>query len=64
VELPAGPPYPLKIEHPSGELELLVDADPGRGSMTLRSIGTLRTARKLMEGAVYVPGELFAQAAE
>jgi 2-methylaconitate cis-trans-isomerase PrpF len=32
--------------------------------MTLRSIGTLRTARKLMEGAVYVPGELFAQAAE
>jgi hypothetical protein len=64
VELPAGPPYPLKIEHPSGELELLVDADPGRGGMTLRSIGTLRTARKLMEGAVYVPGELFAQAAE
>jgi 2-methylaconitate cis-trans-isomerase PrpF len=32
--------------------------------MTLRSIGTLRTARKLMQGEVYVPGELFAQAAE
>jgi len=64
VELPAGPPYPIKIEHPSGELEIMLDADPGRGEVTLRSAGTLRTARKLMRGEVYVPGNLWPQAAE
>ncbi len=64
VELPAGPPYPIKIEHPSGDLEIMLDADPGRGEVTLRSAGTLRTARKLMRGEVYVPGNLWPQAAE
>ena len=64
VDLPAGPPYPIRIEHPAGELELLLDADAGRGGITLRSAGTLRTARKLMRGEVYVPAGLWPQAAE
>lgn len=64
VELPGGPPYPIKIEHPSGELEIMLDADAGRGNVTLRSAGTLRTARKIMRGEVYVPGNLWPQAAE
>ena len=64
VELPAGPPYPIRIEHPSGELEIMLDADPGRGTVTLRSAGTLRTARKIMRGEVYVPANLWPQAAE
>jgi 4-oxalomesaconate tautomerase len=64
IELPKERPYPIRIEHPSGDLELLVDADPGKGGITLRSAGTLRTARKLMRGEVYVPGDLLAQAAE
>ena len=64
VDLPAGPPYPIRIEHPSGGLELLLDADPGRGGIVLRSGGTLRTARKLMRGEVYVPAGLWPQAAE
>jgi 2-methylaconitate cis-trans-isomerase PrpF len=64
VDLPDGPPYPIKIEHPSGDIEILLDADPGRGNVTLRSAGTLRTARKIMRGEVYVPGDLWAQAAE
>src|SRR3546814_9481460 len=55
VELPAGPPFPIRIEHPSGVIELLLDADAGKGGITLRSAGTLRTARKLMRGEVYVP---------
>jgi len=64
VDLPDGPPYPLRIEHPSGEIELLVDADPGRGGITLRSVGTLRTARKLMRGEVYVPASVWPQMVE
>jgi 2-methylaconitate cis-trans-isomerase PrpF len=64
VTLPEGPPYPIRIEHPSGEIELLLDADPGRGGITLRSAGTLRTARKLMRGEVYVPASAWPQAAE
>jgi hypothetical protein len=64
VDLPDGPPYPIKIEHPSGDIEIMLDADPGRGNVTLRSAGTLRTARKIMRGEVYVPGDLWAQAAE
>lgn len=55
VELPKEKPYPIRIEHPSGEIELLLDADPGKGGITLRSAGTLRTARKLMRGDLYVP---------
>src|SRR3546814_5098011 len=55
VALPAGPPYPIRIEHPSGEIELLLEADAGRGGLTLRSAGPLGTARKLMRGEVYVP---------
>ena len=64
VALPEGPPYPIRIEHPSGEIELLLDADPGRGGITLRSAGTLRTARKLMRGEVYVPASAWPQAAQ
>ena len=64
VELPAGPPYPIRIEHPSGNLEIMLDADPGRGGVAVRSAGTLRTARKLMRGEVYVPAGLWPLAAE
>jgi 4-oxalomesaconate tautomerase len=67
VDLPKEKPYPIRIEHPSGEIELLLDADAGKGGITLRSAGTLRTARKLMRGEVYVPARAWprmAQAAE
>jgi hypothetical protein len=64
VDLPGGPPYPIRIEHPSGDLEIMLDADAGRGDVTVRSAGTLRTARKLMRGEVYVPAGIWPQAAE
>ena len=63
VDLPKEQPYPIRIEHPSGEIELLLDADPGKGGITLRSAGTLRTARKLMRGEVYVPAAAWPQQA-
>ncbi|GAB4394877.1 MAG: 4-oxalomesaconate tautomerase [Kiloniellaceae bacterium] len=63
VDLPKERPYPIRIEHPSGEIELLLDADPGKGGITLRSAGTLRTARKLMRGEVYVPAAAWPQQA-
>ena len=63
VDLPEERPYPIRIEHPSGSLEVMLDADPGRGGITLRSAGSLRTARKLMRGEVYVPAGVWPQAA-
>src|SRR3546814_12173771 len=42
VALPAGPPYPIRIQHPPGEIEPLLDPDAGPRRITPRSAGPLR----------------------
>ncbi len=46
----------LKIEHPVGCLETLIEFDGNRSQPDIAGIGFVRTARKLMEGFVFVPG--------
>jgi 2-methylaconitate cis-trans-isomerase PrpF len=51
----------LTLEHPSGLMEAVITT--GRspdGSMTIEGGGTLRTARRLMRGEVYVPRRVWA----
>ena len=45
----------VRFGHPSGTMEVAVEAD-GRGQLTHVSMG--RTARRLMDGQVYVPAHL------
>jgi len=58
LERPEQSPANVVLEHPSGEIEVLVEFDNAEG-FTLRSAGLLRTARKLADGKVYVPGSVW-----
>jgi 2-methylaconitate cis-trans-isomerase PrpF len=55
-----GGPAPLpgyrsvRIEHPSGGMEIDVKLDPDSGEV--QAAGLVRTARKIMKGLLYVPG--------
>jgi 2-methylaconitate cis-trans-isomerase PrpF len=48
------------IEHPTGTMEAVISMarDPS-GALTIAAGGTLRTARKLMRGEVYVPARVW-----
>lgn len=57
---PSGPTASIVIEHPSGSIEIVADfATAAGGELDLRKIGTLRTARKLASGQVFVPGGIW-----
>ncbi len=51
ADIPDGPRKTLAIEHPSGEMSCVLEVDEN-GDVT--SSALLRTARKLMDGTVYV----------
>jgi len=55
---PSGPTASIVIEHPSGAMEIVADFAITAGELDLRKIGTLRTARKLASGHVFVPSGL------
>jgi 2-methylaconitate cis-trans-isomerase PrpF len=48
------------IEHPTGTMEAVITTghDPS-GAPTILAGGTLRTARKLMRGEVYIPARIW-----
>lgn len=52
-------PLPLKIEHPSGGIDVVFDYEIGSKGFELRSAGLLRTARKLFSGSVSIPGNVW-----
>ena len=51
ADIPDGPEKTLSIEHPSGEMTCVMQVDDA-GEVT--SAALLRTARKLMDGMVFV----------
>lgn len=54
-----GAATPLDIEHPTGFFTVEVDIAVDGASIAVRRAALLRTARKLMEGQVYVPERLW-----
>lgn len=50
----------LYIEHPSGRFAVEIDIGEDDGAFRVRRSALLRTARKLMDGAVYVPDSVAA----
>ena len=56
---PEGTPAVVRVEHPSGHIEVTVDYEVGEGGFALRSAGLLRTARLLARGEVCVPGNVW-----
>lgn len=55
----APPTANILIEHPSGVLEILADYAISGDGFELRKAGTLRTARKLASGQVFIPGAVW-----
>ncbi|MEM8751143.1 MAG: 4-oxalomesaconate tautomerase [Pseudomonadota bacterium] len=55
-------PAPIRIEHPSGAIDVVFDYKIGDDGFELKSAGLLRTARKLFSGHVCVPGDVWPDA--
>ena len=54
----------MKIEHPSGMIAIDLDADFTNGRQVMRRAALIRTARRIFEGNVLVPKEVWAGRAD
>jgi 4-oxalomesaconate tautomerase len=48
-------PISVRIEHPSGHVDLRLEYSGSGESLTVERAGTVRTARLIMRGEVYAP---------
>lgn len=55
VRLEDGPDDVVRIEHPSGVIDVELKSAVVGGQLTVTSARTVRTARRIMDGRVYVP---------
>jgi len=55
-------PVTVKLEHPLGRIEVLMDYEHAANGFRLHSAGLVRTARKLASGEVFVPGRVWSGA--
>lgn len=53
AHIPNEKPTPIKIEHPSGAIDVVFDYEVGANGFALHSAGLLRTARKVFSGMVH-----------
>jgi hypothetical protein len=49
----------LRIGHPSGVIEAKAESELVRGELVLKEVGIKRTARRIMDGHVYIPEDMF-----
>lgn len=49
------PEAPIRLGHPGGAMPLYAVAETVNGEVQIRSVKSVRTSRRLMEGTVYVP---------
>lgn len=59
AQLPEKGPQLLKLEHPMGLLEVVVDYEIASNDLHLKSAGLVRTARKLASGHVFIPSRIW-----
>ncbi len=52
-------PATVTLEHPMGQMDVLVDFDLGPGGFQHKSAGLVRTCRKLAAGHVFVPASVW-----
>lgn len=52
-------PATLQLEHPLGRMEVVMQHESFNGEITPVSAGVVRTARKLAEGKVFVPADIW-----
>ncbi len=57
AEFDAGHPVTIRLEHPSGTIDVVFDYAIDDGEFKLESAGFLRTARRLFKGTVSIPAD-------
>ncbi|MBI3044595.1 MAG: 4-oxalomesaconate tautomerase [Betaproteobacteria bacterium] len=60
VKLPPAPQGIVEIEHPSGKIAIDLDADFSAGRQEIRRAALIRTARRVFEGHICVPEQVWA----
>ncbi len=61
---PATAPATVKLEHPMGMMDVIIDYTLSDGIFTHKSAGLVRTCRKLAEGNLFVPKSVWQNTAE
>jgi tripartite-type tricarboxylate transporter receptor subunit TctC len=59
-EVPTGT-HDIAILHPQGRIEVGVEVVAEQGEITVRRAGLFRTARKILEGELHLPGYVFSR---
>ncbi len=57
--LPSAPQGMVNIEHPSGMIQIDLDVDLANGQGVIRRAALIRTARRIFEGSVLVPADVW-----
>ncbi len=59
ARLPKDGPMRLEVEHPTGFFTVDLEVEVNAGTIAVRRSALLRTARRLMDGAVYIPASIW-----
>jgi 4-oxalomesaconate tautomerase len=59
ARVPEGPRKQMSVEHPAGEFSVTLDVGGSPERPEVLKAGLLRTARLIMRGEVFVPGDMF-----
>lgn len=62
VQRPNGDKAHIRVEHPSGKIDVVLEISQGANGPEIRRAGLIRTARKLFRGELYVPGRVWSHA--
>ena len=62
VRLPPAPQGIIQIEHPSGMIAIDLDANFTAGKLVIRRAALIRTARRVFDGHVHVPENIWSGA--
>jgi 2-methylaconitate cis-trans-isomerase PrpF len=60
ITLPSAPQGIVNIEHPSGVIAIDLDADFTNGKQIMRRAALIRTARRIFEGNILIPKQIWA----
>ena len=58
AQVPAGPRKTFSVQHPTGEFTVVLEMSAANPAEVVRA-SLLRTARLLMRGEVFVPGNIW-----
>ena len=59
TQVATGSPVTLKLEHPMGSMDVVIHLDENLDDPKPVSAGVIRSARKIADGHVYIPSDVW-----